>query len=194
VLAHLLALPERDRYLRFGYAANDEQIGRYVDSLNFDRDEVFGVFNRKLELIALAHLAYPPVGKPGPAAAEFGGSVAAYARGRGYGARLFEMACLHARNRGLDTLFIHALSENTAMLRIARKAGAKVERDGPESEAFLKLPHETMASQMEQWVGQGAAEIDYRFKQQARLVDGLIEAIQDIKAGIGNTAGQATKD
>ena len=27
---HLLALDEHDRYLRFGYAANDEQIGRYV--------------------------------------------------------------------------------------------------------------------------------------------------------------------
>ena len=46
---------------------------------------------------------------------------------------------LHARNRGVQTLFIHALSENTAMLRIARNAGATVERDGPESEAWLRL-------------------------------------------------------
>jgi RimJ/RimL family protein N-acetyltransferase len=189
-----LALPDHDRYLRFGYAANDEQIERYVNGLNFDRDEVFGVFNRKLELIALAHLAYPEADKTESAAAEFGGSVAPHARGRGYGARLFEMACLHARNRGLDTLFIHALSENTAMLRIARKAGAKVERDGPESEAFLRLPHETMASQLEQWVGQGAAEIDYRLKQQARLVDGLIDVINEIKTGIGQTNSGAAKD
>src|SRR2546429_4453668 len=31
-------------------------------------------------------------------------------------------------------------SENTAMLRIARKAGATIKRDGSESEAYLQLP------------------------------------------------------
>ena len=30
VRQHLLALDKNDRYLRFGYSANDEQIGRYV--------------------------------------------------------------------------------------------------------------------------------------------------------------------
>jgi hypothetical protein len=56
---HLLALDEHDRYLRFGYAANDEQIRRYADSLDFERDEIFGIYNRRLELIAMAHLAFP---------------------------------------------------------------------------------------------------------------------------------------
>jgi len=192
IATHLLALPERDRYLRFGYAAGDVQIQRYVDGLDFERDEVFGVFNRKLVLIALAHLAYPRPGQSaGPSAAEFGGSVLPGARGRGYGARLFEHAMLHARNRGLDTLFIHALSENTTMLHIARRAGAVVQRDGSESEAFLKLPHDTLASRMEQWVGVGAAELDYRLKQQSRLVDDLIDVIGDVRQGL---AGRAAKD
>lgn len=194
IAAHLLALPERDRYLRFGYAAGDAQIRRYVDGLDFDRDEVFGVFNRRLVLIALAHLAYPQPGQPGPQAAEFGGSVLPTVRGRGYGARLFEHAMLHARNRGLDTLFIHALSENTTMLRIARRAGARVERAGSESEAYLKLPQDTLASQVEQWVGEGAAEIDYRLKQQSRLVDKLIDAIGEVHSGVGKHPGQAAKD
>lgn len=194
ILKHLLELPERDRYLRFGYAASDAQVGRYVSGLNFDRDELFGVFNRRLQLIALAHLAYPEEGAGEPRAVEFGGSVASHLRGRGYGARLFEHAMLHARNRGFDTLFIHALSENTAMLRIARKAGAKVERAGSESDAYLKLPHETLASQVEQWVGEGAAALDYRLKQQARLVDTLIDAIGEVKSGISQSAGRAAKD
>ena len=47
---------------------------------------------------------------------------------------------LHARNRGVVSIFIHALSENTAMLKIARDAGATVHRDGPETEAWLALP------------------------------------------------------
>ena len=194
ILAHLLALSETDRYLRFGYAAGDEQIARYVDGLDFSRDEVFGVHNRKLDLIALAHLAYPRPDSPVPGAAEFGGSVVAQARGRGYGARLFEHAMLHARNRGLDTLFIHALSENTAMLRIARKAGARVERAGSESEAYLKLPQDTLASKVEQWVGDGAAELDYRLKQQAHLVDSLIDAIGDVRANLGKNQSPTARD
>ena len=152
------------------------------------------MFNRRLQLIALAHLAYPRPGSPGPQAAEFGGSVVPQARGRGYGERLFEHAMLHARNRGLDTLFIHALSENTTMLRIARRAGARVERDGSESDAFLKLPQDTLASKMEQWVGDGAAEIDYRLKQQAHIVDSLLEVIGEVKAGISGHIGRAAKD
>ena len=192
IAAHLLALPEHDRYLRFGYAAGDAQIQRYVDGLDFDQDEVFGVFNRRLVLIALAHLAYPrPHQAAGPKAAEFGGSVLPQVRGRGYGARLFEHAMLHARNRGLDTMFIHALSENTTMLHIARRAGAVVQRDGSESEAFLKLPHDTLASRVEQWVGEGAAALDYRLKQQSALVDGLIDAIGEVRQGL---AGRAAKD
>lgn len=195
IAAHLLALPERDRYLRFGYAAGDLQIQRYVDGLDFDRDEVFGVFNRKLVLIALAHLAYPrPEQREGAKAAEFGGSVLPTVRGRGYGARLFEHAMLHARNRGLDTMFIHALSENTNMLHIARRAGAVVQRDGSESEAFLKLPQDTLASRMEQWVGDGAAELDYRLKQQARLVDDLLDVIGAVRQGVSGRNGQAAKD
>ena len=194
ILGHLTRLPERDRYLRFGYSATDEQIGRYVDGLNFERDEVFGVFNRRLELIALAHLACPNADAPGLQAAELGGSVAAHARGRGYGARLFEHAMLHARNRGLDTLFIHALSENTVMLRIARRAGATVERAGSESDAYLKLPHETLASQVEQWVGEGAAVIDYRLKQQARLVDTLLDGISEPKSRMDKAAEPSIRD
>ncbi|MBI5256378.1 MAG: GNAT family N-acetyltransferase [Burkholderiales bacterium] len=191
ILEHLLGLPEHDRYLRFGFPATDAQIARYVDGLNFERDEVFGVFNRRLQVVALAHLAYPPDDTPGATGAEFGGSVAAHLRGRGYGSRLFEHAVLHARNRGLDTLFIHALSENTAMLRIARKAGATVERAGSESDAYLRLPPETLASHMEALVGEGAAALDYQFKQQARLVDAFLGAIAEVRGGATRTGGQA---
>src|SRR5687767_7388053 len=74
IRAHLLALDEHDRYLRFGYPANDEQIGHYADQLDFDRDEIFGIYNRRLELIAMAHLAFMQEADA-PAGAEFGVSV-----------------------------------------------------------------------------------------------------------------------
>lgn len=82
----------RDRYLRFGYAAQDKQIERYVEGLNFDRDDIFGIYNRKLELIAMAHLAYAN-DQRFDSCAEFGVSVLYPRRAwKGYGARLFERA------------------------------------------------------------------------------------------------------
>lgn len=188
ILAHLLALPPEDRYLRFGHPASDAQIAHYVDLLDFDRDELFGVFNRRLELIAMVHLAYMPA-EEHRHPAEFGVSVLPRARGRGLGGRLFDRAVLHARNRHVDTLIVHALSENTAMLRIARSAGASIVRDGPESEAVLKLPHETLGSHLEALLERQAAEFDYNWKLNARRVDRLLEMIADVREGVGSSGG-----
>ena len=165
IAAHLIALDERSRYLRFGYAASDAHIGRYVDTLDFEHDEVFGIFNRRLELIALAHLAHRDARRGRAAASEFGVSVLPKARRCGFGRRLFEHAVLHARNRHVETMFIHALSENTAMLKLARSAGATIERDGSESEAWLKLPPDSLASHLDELLVDRAAELDYRLKE-----------------------------
>jgi GNAT superfamily N-acetyltransferase len=182
VLTHLLALAPADRYLRFGYGATDAQVTRYVERLDFDTDQLFGIFNRQLELVAMAHLAYLPSGAGGGRMAEFGVSVLGQARGRGLGSRLFDHAVLHARNRNIDTLIIHALTENTAMLRIARNAGARVLRDGSDAEALLQLPPYTVASQIEELLEDRAAEVDYHFKRQARRVDTLWGRVTGLRA------------
>jgi RimJ/RimL family protein N-acetyltransferase len=196
IFAHLLSLDDSDRYLRFGFPATDEQIQRYVDSLNFDRDEVFGIFNRRLELISMAHLAYLPASSEtaeSRTAAEFGVSVIKRARGRGYGARLFEHAVLHARNRGCDRLFIHALSENTAMLKIARNAGAIVHRDGPEAEAWLQLPPDNISSQVGGMVGQHFAEFDYQLKVHAHRLNDWLNVLSEVKTHMGETGRTASE-
>jgi RimJ/RimL family protein N-acetyltransferase len=189
ILAHLLALNTDDRYLRFGYSANDEQIGRYVDQLNFERDELFGIFNRKLELIAMAHLAFS-VDPKSSSCAEFGVSVARTARGRGYGSRLFERAVMHARNEGVNMLFIHALSENKAMLRIARKAGAVIERDGPESEAHLRLPPADFDSRVTEMFNEQVALTDYHLKAQVRHFWDALAMLQEIRQGVRKSRDQ----
>jgi RimJ/RimL family protein N-acetyltransferase len=169
IATHLLSLDANDRYLRFGYAVQDEQILLYVEGLNFERDEIFGIFDRKLALLAVAHLAYGKDPRSG-GCAEFGVSVVSKSRGRGYGARLFERAAMHAGNQGVQTLFIHALSENTAMLKIARAAGGRVQREGAESEAYLQLPQATLNSRVSEIVNDKIAEADYRFKRQSKLL------------------------
>ena len=183
IAAHLLALDADDRYLRFGYPATDEQIRGYVDALDFERDDIFGIYNRKLELIAMAHLAFSP-DPESSRCAEFGVSVLAKARGRGYGSRLFERAAIHARNEGVDLLFIHALSENTAMLRIARKAGARLERFGTETEAHLRLPPATLDTRVSELVVEQFAQTDYRLKQQAKNFWDFLQAVQETRQGM----------
>ena len=195
IAAHLLALDVSDRYLRFGYAATDSQMSKYVDMLDFEHDEVFGIFNRRLELIAMAHLAHPtvPPAAGGATMSEFGVSVLPAARSRGFGRRLFEHAMLHARNRGVQTLFIHALSENIAMLKIARNAGATVERSGSESDAWLRLPPDSFASHVDEIVEQQAAELDYRLKQGARRLGGVLDVIAEVKTSLNKTAHVASE-
>ena len=191
VARHLLALPERDRYLRFGYPATDEQIQRYVDSLDFERDEIFGIYNRRLELIAMAHLAFS-VDPKCQSCAEFGVSVSPHARGRGYGGRLFDRAAMHARNEGVGLLFIHALTENTAMLSIARKAGATVEREGSESEAYLKLPAATLDTQLTELLHSQYAQVDYALKAQARTFLDLLAGVQEVRQGVREARHRAS--
>ncbi|MBA2673160.1 GNAT family N-acetyltransferase [Ramlibacter sp.] len=180
---HLLALDSQDRYLRFGYPANDDQIRRYVARLNFSRDDIFGIYNRNLEMIAMAHLAVAD-GGGAPSGAEFGVSVLKKARGRGYGARLFERAVVHARNLGVETLFIHALTENTAMLKIARNAGATLERAGSETDAYLRMPPATLDSHVSEMVEERFARTNYGLKLQARHLLRFLLGMQEIRQGV----------
>jgi GNAT superfamily N-acetyltransferase len=192
ILKHLLALSEHDRYLRFGYTATDEHVQRYVDGLNFERDEIYGIFNTDLEIIAMAHLAL--IKEPGrDFSSEFGVSVAAHARGRGYGARLFERAVIHARNEKVYQMYIHALSENAPMIRIARKGGAKIERDGSETEAYLRLPKRDLDSRVTEFVADQYAKTNYSIKEDAKRFWNFLSKVQEIREGVRDARHQAAE-
>ncbi len=169
VAQHLLALDDDDRQRRFGHLASDERIRSYVAQLNFDRDEIFGVFNRQLVLVALAHLAFD--GTRGTS--EFGISVSAPMRGRGLGSQLFEHAVTHARNRGAHTMLIHMARDNAAMMGIVRKAGADVHFEGGDVLAELPLPADTLGSQIQELLAHQAGEFDYRVKLQVLRLDAM---------------------
>ena len=190
VSAHLKSLAPQDRYLRFGYTATDEQIENYVNKLNFARDDIYGVFNRRLEIVAMAHLAFS-VDPEWATCAEFGVSVDLQMRGKGLGARLFDRAVVHARNQGVGLLFIHALSENTAMLKIARKSGAKVVRDGSESDAYLSLPVADMDSQMDEFIEESMAEVDFQIKARAKQFSQVLRTLQEVRMGVRKSRHQS---
>jgi RimJ/RimL family protein N-acetyltransferase len=180
---HMLALEGHDRYLRFGYQASEEQVERYIDQLNFERDEIYGIFNRHLKIVAMAHVAI--LREPGKEAfAEFGVSVATYARGRGYGARLFERAVMHARNEKVSLMYIHALSENAPMIRIARNAGASIERDGSETEAYLRLPKRDLDSRVSEVLADQFAKANYHVKEDVQRFWSFMDNVGEIREGV----------
>jgi GNAT superfamily N-acetyltransferase len=117
-------------------------------------------------------------------------SVLAKARGRGYGGRLFERAVMHARNEGVDLLFIHALSENTAMLKIARNAGATLERFGSETEATCAAARHA-GQPDERMVVEQFAQTDYRLKQQAKSFWDFLASVQETRQGVRDGAATA---
>jgi len=190
IIGHLKSLAPQDRYLRFGYTATDEQIENYVNKMNFARDDIYGVFNRRLEIVAMAHLAFS-VDPEWATCAEFGVSVEFQMRGKGLGARLFDRAVVHARNQGVGLLFIHALSENTAMLKIARKSGAKVVRDGSESDAYLSLPVADMDSQMDEFIEESMAEVDFQIKARAKQFSQVLRTLQEVRKGVRKSRHQS---
>jgi GNAT superfamily N-acetyltransferase len=163
VAAHLLALGDADRNWRFGHLVSDDRIRHYVEQIDFDRDEVFGTFDRRLTLVALGHLALDAT----QGAGEFGVSVHPHARGRGLGAHLFEHAVTHARNRHVRTLVINLARDNMAMLAIVQRAGAVINFEGSDAVAELALGADTLGSQLEELLGRQAAEFDFRLKLQS---------------------------
>jgi hypothetical protein len=91
---------------------------------------------------------------------------------------------MHATNDGVSLMFIHALTENAAMLKIARNAGAKVERDGSESEAYLRVPLPTFDSRVTEMIEEQVAQADYRLKSQAKSFWSFLADLQAIRRDV----------
>lgn len=158
---HFLSLDANDIRLRFGAQLGPDAIAAYVDGIDFDTDAVFGVYDDELGLAAAAHVAF------GPDGAELGVSVVPGFRSRGIGSALFARAIEHARNRFVTRMYMHCLSENAAMMHIARKSGMKICVDTGEADAFLKLAPADQASLSGELMDQQLALFDYALKAQA---------------------------
>lgn len=171
---HTMALSPRDRYMRFGLQVTDEQIDDYLRSIDFDNDDVFGVFDNNLNLIGVAHLAYSAP-ETTPSIAEFGVSVSESARGKGLGGQLFAHSALRARRNGIDQMFIHTQNKNVAMIKIIKHSGAEIFRDGSEVDAYLNLLSEprNMWMDMHAIAQDNAAMVDFGIKVGLRFLKNL---------------------
>ncbi|MBU3616445.1 GNAT family N-acetyltransferase [Polynucleobacter sp. JS-Polo-80-F4] len=165
ILNHLLQLNDEDRRLRFGTQTPDEVITHYVEGLDFNKDVIFGVFDLNLKLIGMAHLAYLPENKGQARAAEFGVSVLPEGRSQGLGTALLERSAVHSRNTRIETLYVHCLANNKAMMHLAQKAGMTVEYAYGDADACLKLPPASPATIVAEAANGQWADMDYALKE-----------------------------
>ena len=168
---HFLALDADDRRLRFGASLSDDAIRALDERIDFDRDEIFGIAGDDLRLLAVVHVAFYP------AKAELGLSVLPGVRGLGLGNALFSRAVMHLTNRGVREVFVHCLSQNGAMMHLARKNGMRVVHDGPETDAYLMLPSATAGSILAEWVFDHNARIAHDFRRGTRLALDAMQAM-----------------
>ncbi len=168
ITRHFLALGPDDRRLRFGASLSDDAVRMLEERIDFDRDEIFGIAGDDLRLEAVVHVAFYP-GK-----AELGLSVLPGARGRGLGGALFERAVMHLTNRGVREVFVHCLTENGAMMHLARKNGMRVVHDGGETDAYLALPRATAGSILAEWIWDQNARFAHEVRRYARLATSAI--------------------
>jgi GNAT superfamily N-acetyltransferase len=133
LLAHFLALPMKDRSLRFGAALAPTVIARYVDGIDFERDEVLGLSDDTLALVGVAHVAFADD------LAEVGISVLPAHRRRGVGGALLKRAIARARKRCIPRIFMQFLSGNVPIMRIAQRFGMDVVARGLDVSAYLRL-------------------------------------------------------
>ena len=157
LLRHFLALESEDRRLRFGTPLRDESIAAYVNRIDFVRDGVFAVHDGSFEPLAVVHVACS--GQK----AELGLSVLPAYRNTGMGTLLTELAVMHLRNRGIGQAFVHCLSENGAMMHIARKLGMAVEPCGAETDAHIRLAPGTAQTILAEWLHNRNADMTRYF-------------------------------
>ena len=147
LMTHFLALPVRDRCLRFGTALAPQVIAAYVEGIDFTRDAVFGLHDDRLMLVGLAHLACQDD------LAEVGLSVLPAHRGRGVGSALFRRAVAHACFRCIPRVIMQFLSSNVQIMRIARRFGMPIVTAAGESSAYLELTLASLAGCGSRWRG-----------------------------------------
>lgn len=169
---HFLALDADDRRLRFGAALGDDGVRALDERIDFDRDEIFGIAGDDMRLLAVVHVAFYPD------KAELGLSVLQTARGLGLGNALFSRAVMHLTNRGVREVFVHCLSENGAMMHLARKHGMRVVHDGTETDAYLVLSPATSGSIFAEWAWDQNARFVHGVRRNTRTMLDLFEAMK----------------
>lgn len=170
LVSHFVSLEREDRRLRFGSGTSDDGLRQYVSRIDFERDGLFAVQDDSLGIIAVVHVACTRE------TAELGLSVVAGHRGAGIGNALFRRAITFLRNRGATSVFVHCLSENRAMMHLARKHSMRLSYGNGESDGQLEITPATADSYVTEWLEDQRGRMVQSMRQNARLAKVFFDA------------------
>lgn len=165
IISNLIVLHGEDRRLRFGVACNDDYIRNYVTKSFEQESQWFGVDHIDGHLVATCHVAvYNGEG-------ELGCCVDEDYRGEGFAQKMFDRAVVWLRNRGIQHVFMHCLSENGAMKHIAKKNSMILVSEYGETEADVKVEPPTPVTYIEEAYADRVALYDMYMKNNYRIFD-----------------------
>ena len=130
---HLLRLSPADRRMRFGCAASDDYIRRYVAGIA-SSDAIYVAFDEALVIRGAAHIAFHE------GTADLGLSVEQGLRGNGLGTRLLQGALDISRAHGARRFTSQCLTHNRWMMAHVRRLGFDIASQDGESTASARLP------------------------------------------------------
>jgi GNAT superfamily N-acetyltransferase len=174
--AHLLALDNDSKYLRFGYQIQEETINALCDKfeLNFQRHRVFVIENDELEVVGAGHISLEdrPI--------ELAFSVLKAYQGKGMGSSLMGRVVEWCQNRGIKQGCMVCLKHNIAIKKLAQQHGILVQ-DGPETLADIAIPNVNAASLIHEAAVNNMAKFDHLGKVQRRFARMLTFPLQFFK-------------
>lgn len=137
--AHLKNLSEADRYTRFCYNIKDENIDRFILSILYNPED-HHLFTATVDdkIVGFGHLAKESNDW------ELAVSIDSDFQGKGVANRLMDFMIVWGKTRGIHSVFMHCITQNTKIQHLARKHGLRmVERDGAEITSRVDLPPPT---------------------------------------------------
>lgn len=169
LIDHFIRLGPDDRYMRFGYQIQDEQIKEYIEhSFGEVGHQWFGLFDDD-KIIGTIHVALLDESQ-----AEMGLSVDSKCRGSGLGQALFNRGLVWARARGTTKIYMQCLSENKIIQHIAKKNGMLVATiDHHEQEAKLVFPLVDYAAPFNDIALDRISAVDKIYKTQQTLYNNM---------------------
>lgn len=149
VIHHINSLPDEDKYLRFGFNANEDQIRRYVErSLTTVNErthaDVWYAVKYEGEIVATLHVA---IRKD---LAEFAFTTSPEHRNQGLGQLLFGRGFQLVSEYSITKIYMFMLTKNSVMKHIAKKFGLAVVTEGSEAECSIQIQYPVPLSRVEE--------------------------------------------
>ena len=135
IIKHLIGLDDDSNRLRFGVRKSEESIKQYVEGINFTSDRLYGAFDGNVNMVGFIHIANMTKKN----VVEIGISVDSRYRKLRIGSKLFRKAVNYCKLYNIRTLYSFCLTENSAMMRMAKRENMVIDRFAGEAEAHMSI-------------------------------------------------------